>query len=66
MDGAVIPSRHSRGFFARWLARIETGQLRQARAVARPHLLRLGDDELARLGYRRDEIRRWESLSHWI
>jgi len=66
IDRAGIRTRHSRGFFARWFERIEAGQMRKARAMARPHLLALADDDLSRLGQKRDEIRRWESMSHWL
>ncbi|HEX9906611.1 MAG TPA: hypothetical protein VGA77_16795 [Propylenella sp.] len=54
------------GFFGRLLERMAEGQMPKARAAAKPHLLALDDDALAQLGYRRDEIRRWESLSQWV
>lgn len=63
IDSVRTGSPPVRGFFGRLLERMAEGQMRKARAVAKPHLLALDDDALAQLGYRRDEIRRWESLS---
>jgi hypothetical protein len=66
IDGVRVETRRTPGFFARLLERMGESQMRRARAVAKEHLLALDDNDLAQLGYKRDEIRRWESLASWI
>jgi len=66
IDSVGTAAPRAGGFFARVLERMAEGPMRKARAAARPHLLALDDEALAQLGYSRDEIRRWESLSNSI
>jgi hypothetical protein len=66
IDGARLAPPRGRSRLARLLERIAASQMSKARAIAKPHLLALDDDDLAVLGHRREEIRRWESLSNWM
>jgi hypothetical protein len=45
---------------------LEDAQVQRARAIAKPHLLTLDDEELARFGYTRDQVRRWPTGSYWL
>lgn len=60
-DGTHAVRERKGGFFARALERMAEAQMQRGRAVARPYLLALDDEELQQLGYRRDEIKRWPS-----
>jgi hypothetical protein len=60
-DHLHVASERKRGFFSRAFERFAEAQSERARAIAKPHLLALDDEELTHLGYDRDEIRRWPS-----
>lgn len=73
IDGIQVDTRPAPGpmrrlldRIARLLDRVAEGQMAKARAVAKPHLLALDDENLALLGHKRAEIARWESLSYWV
>jgi hypothetical protein len=66
IDSVRVETPRRPSFLARVLEGVVQGQMRRARAMAKPHLLALGDDDLAELGYKREEIRRWESMASWI
>lgn len=61
IDGIHAGTERKSGFFARTLERMAAAQMNRGRAVAKPYLLSLDDDELSHLGYRREEIQRWPS-----
>jgi uncharacterized protein YjiS (DUF1127 family) len=63
---SVARSAPRRSFLARLIEAIAASQMSKARAIAKPHLLALDDEELAVLGHRREDVRRWESLSNWV
>jgi uncharacterized protein YjiS (DUF1127 family) len=65
-DGLHAETERKRGFFARVLDRMGEAQMQRARAIAKPHLLALDDEELAQLGYTRDEVRRWPAGASWL
>jgi uncharacterized protein YjiS (DUF1127 family) len=65
-DGVHADTEHKRGFFSRALERISEAQMQRARALAKPHLLTLGDEELEALGYTRDEINAWPQGAKWL
>jgi uncharacterized protein YjiS (DUF1127 family) len=66
IGGVHAGAERKRGFLARVLDRMGEAQLQRARSIAKPHLLALDDEELRKLGYTRDEIRRWPSGAHWV
>lgn len=66
IDSVRVETPRAPGFFSRLLEALVQGQMRRARGMAKHHLLALGDDDLAQLGYKREEIRRWESMASWI
>jgi hypothetical protein len=58
-----VDGRRGAGFFNRMLERVSAARLLQARAIARPFLLSLDDEELKVLGYRRGDVRRWANAA---
>lgn len=67
VDGLHAESEPKGGFFARVLERIAEAQMQRARAVARPYLLGLSDEELSHVGHTRDEISCWpQSGARWV
>jgi hypothetical protein len=66
IDGARLAPARGRSRLAHFLHRVAASQMSKARAIAKPHLLALPDEDLAVLGHRREEVRRWESLSNWM
>jgi len=66
IDSVRVETPRAPGFFSKLLDGMVQSQMRRARGMAKDHLLALGDEDLAQLGYKRDEIRRWESMASWI
>jgi len=60
-DGMHVVEERKSGFWSRAFARIAEAQTERARAIAKPHLLALDDEDLARIGYERADIQRWPS-----
>ncbi|MGH6923366.1 MAG: hypothetical protein ACRED5_06470 [Propylenella sp.] len=65
VDGIRSEREPRRGLFARALERVAEAQMERARAIAKPHLLAM-DEELRRIGYTREEIRRWPGGASWL
>ena len=66
IDSVHEESRPSRGLFTRALERIDEVQMHRARAIAKPYLLELSDEELHETGYTREEVSRWPSGGRWL
>lgn len=66
VDGIHAERAPKRGVFAEFLEAIAEAQMQRARAIAKPHLLAMDDDELRKVGYSREEIRRWPSGARWL
>jgi hypothetical protein len=67
IDGIHAGTERKSRFFARALERMAEAQMARGRAIAKPHLLALDDEELQHLGYRREEIQRWPSgAGRWL
>jgi hypothetical protein len=67
IDGIHARGERKGGFFARALERVAEAQTERGRAIAKPYLLSLDDEELQHLGYRREEIQRWPSgAGRWL
>lgn len=58
-DRFQVEREMKRGLLGRAYERIVDAQMARARALTRPHLLALDDNELRALGYSREEISRW-------
>jgi hypothetical protein len=65
MDGIGIETASKRGFFGRLLDGIVESRMRRARGIAKPYLLGLDDEDLARLGHSRADVEKWESRPGW-
>ena len=59
IDHAVSPQLPGANLLKRLFSRIAEREILRARGVARPHLLKLDDADLARLGYARPDVERW-------
>jgi hypothetical protein len=59
IDSARFDTPRERSFWGRVFDRIAEAQMQKARAMVRPHLLALDNEELALVGYTREEIGRW-------
>jgi hypothetical protein len=66
LDGVCAESEPKRGFLARMLDRMMEAQMYRARAIAKPYLLAMNDDELRQIGYTREGIRQWPSGARWL
>jgi len=66
LDGMRAEGAPKRGFFARVLDRMAEAQVQRARAIAKPHLLALDDEELRQIGYTREEISLWPAGAPWL
>jgi uncharacterized protein YjiS (DUF1127 family) len=67
IDGVHAGRERKSGVFARALERMAAAQMDRGRAIAKPYLLSLDDEELSDLGYRREEIQRWPSgAARWL
>ena len=65
MDGIAIASPRNRGVLGRFLDGIVESRMRRAHGIAKPYLLALSDEDLARLGHSRAEVETWESRPGW-
>ena len=65
MDGIGIEAPRKRGLLGRFLDGIVETRMRRARGIAKPYLLALDDEDLARLGHSRADVERWESRPGW-
>lgn len=66
VDGVQAAKEPKRGFLARALERVHNVQMQRARAIAKPFLLDLSDQELAEIGYAREEVSRWPTGPRWL
>ncbi len=66
LDGIRAGSERKQGFFARMLKRMAEAQMSRARAISKPYLLAMDDEELRQIGYSRDEVSRWPSGARWL
>ena len=65
MNAAAMAAPRSRGAFARLLDGIVDARMRRGRSIAKPYLLALSDEDLARLGHSRAEVESWQSRPEW-
>ncbi len=65
MDGIGIETARKRGFVGRLLDGIVESRMRRARGIAKPYLLALDDEDLARLGHSRADVEKWEFRPGW-
>jgi hypothetical protein len=65
MDGIGIEAPRKRRLLGRLLDGIVESRTRRARGIAKPYLLALDDEDLARLGHSRADVETWESRPGW-
>ena len=66
MTAAAMAAPRSRGAFRRLLDDVVEARMRRGRSMAKPYLLALSDEDLARLGHSRAEVERWHSRPEWV